>query len=316
MKKEELIRKKNVVLIIDGKKEVGGAITGRDSIRVGVISKVPMKLLKPKDRIPKRVNGMETDVFVTPEIHAFVDRTTRYRPMPGGVSVGHPAVSAGTGTPILFPGHKELLILSNDHVLANSNDAEIGDQTWQPGKADGGSPIDTIGHLSKFAPIHFEDEESICPIARFLVWLANSLAGVLGRKTRIPPPQSFQLNAVDCAVSIPLDPADVSDEILDIGKPTGFTVAKVGDAIKKSGRTSELNHGTVQSTNGIARVNYGGGRIAVFADQIITTKIADPGDSGSVVLNEDNKVVGLLFGGSDAITVVNKISNVINALEL
>lgn len=314
MNKEELIRKKNVVIIREGKKEIGGAVTGRDAIRVGVTKKVSLILLKSKDRIPKKVDGMETDVFET-EMPVALDRTSKHRPAPGGVSIGHPDVSAGTLGMIIRDEFGVPFILSNWHVLAGSNDAEIRDQTWQPGKADGGGPSDVIGRLSKFAPIHFEDDESTCPIARLAAFLINLPAKLAGSKTRLAP-KSIEMNKVDCAISQPLDFSDVSDEILEIGKPIGFVDAKVGSAIKKSGRTSAITHGTVQSIDGVAKVNYGGGRVAVFTDQIITSAIASPGDSGSVVLNESNEVVGLLFGGSDTLTIVNKISNVIEALGL
>jgi V8-like Glu-specific endopeptidase len=56
--------------------------------------------------------------------------------------------------------------------------------------------------------------------------------------------------------------------------------------------------------------------MAVFEDQVLTTAIAQGGDSGSAVLNENNQVIGLLFAGSDAIAIVNKIANVIEGLGL
>lgn len=315
--RRELLKKKNVVLVYTGKKVVGGVETERMSIRVGVVQKVPLVQLAKKDLIPKTIKGMETDVFQTEEINALaVDRTARHRSMPGGVSVGHPNVSAGTGTPILFPDHTELLILSNNHVLAHSNDAKLGDQTWQPGKADGGGPADTIGHLSGFVPIRFTgDDDNGClipgAIGKALVFFARLLERAIGIRILADP-----INKVDCAISRPLDDEDVSDEILEIGKPTGYREAKVGDTVKKSGRTTGLTQGNVIATDGVSNVNYGSGKVAIFVDQIIATAMSAGGDSGSVVLKGDNKVVGLLFAGSSSLTIVNKIANVIDALGL
>jgi len=316
MKKEDLINKKNVVLIISGKKVIAGLTTNRDAIRVGVVKKVPLAQLKKKDQIPKIVEDMETDVFETPEIHAFetkaMDRTSRIRPVIGGVSGGHPKVTAGTINPIKINGI--VYILSNNHVLANSNDASIGDQTWQPGSYDGGSSKDVVGNLSKFVPIHFESDESTCPIAQWVINRINSVLAKTKHCTRLRT-ISVEMNTVDCAISHPIIDSAVSEEILEIGIPTGFAEAIIGETIKKSGRTSGLNSGIVEDINGIARVNYGT-KTAVFTDQIITTAIASPGDSGSVVLNENNEVIGLLFGGSDQITIVNKIQNIIVALKI
>jgi len=120
---------------------------------------------------------------------------------------------------------------------------------------------------------------------------------------------------VDCAIAWPLVNDDISQEILEIGKPVGFGEVKVGDKVKKSGRTTGLTQGDVIATDGVVNVGYGE-TIAVFEDQIITNAVCGGGDSGSAVLNENNKAVGLLFAGSSSLTIVNKIANVIDALGL
>ena len=313
MKREDLIRKKNVVLIVDGKKEIAGTSTGRNAIRIGVTKKVPLSHLKRKDQIPRKVDGQETDVFETGEIRAL--RTTKHRPAPGGVSIGHPLITAGTLGMVIRDKHEYPYILSNNHVLANCNDAQVGDQSWQPGKHDGGGPGDTVGHLFKFAPIHFEDDGSACPIAAIIVFILDLLFKFFGRRTRFVP-KAYQTNTVDCAISKPIELDDISDEILGIGNPQGFAEVAEGDKVKKSGRTTEVTTGVVQNVNGIVRVDYGGGRMAVFTNQLLITGegMSAPGDSGSIILNEDNKVVGLLYAGSDTLTIANKISDVISAL--
>lgn len=229
------------------------------------------------------------------------------------VLVHNSEVTAGTLGGVVKKGGVRF-ILSNNHVLANSNDASMGDQTWQPGKADGGGPADTIGHLSEFMPIVFIGDGSTCPVTNAIVRVFNFLAKLLGRKSRI---RTFVdvVNKVDCAISRPIDDQDLSDEILEIGKPAGFAEAALGDKVKKSGRTSGLNEGTVTLTDVVATVNYGD-KVATFEDQFATTPIASGGDSGSLVLSADNKIVGLLFAGSDSLTIVNKIANVIDALKL
>jgi len=309
---KELIHKANVVYVCSGTKVIGGVDTGRDAIVVGVTKKVSLSILKKGDRIPAKIHGKETDVVETGEIKAL--RTSKHRPAPGGVSIGHPNITAGT-LGMVIPTNSGRYILSNNHVLAHSNDASIGDETWQPGAYDGGVSIDVIGHLSDFVPIVFLGDESTCPIGNSIVRVFNFLAKLFGRITRIRTYADI-MNTVDCAIAEPINDADVSEEILEVGIPIGFSDAIVGEKVKKSGRTSGLTEGTVSSTDALVNVNYGDGKMATFIDQIMTTAMSEGGDSGSVVLNEVNEVVGLLFAGSDQVTIVNKISNVLKELGL
>jgi hypothetical protein len=63
-----------------------------------------------------------------------------------------------------------------------------------------------------------------------------------------------------------------------------------------------------------ANVQYGAGRTALFTDQLMAGPMSQGGDSGSAVLDESNRLVGLLFAGSDNSTVINRIGNVFSAL--
>jgi hypothetical protein len=242
-----------------------------------------------------------------------IDRKSRLRPAPGGCSIGHPQITAGTmGMIVKKNGAPH--ILSNNHVLANSNEASMGDQTWQPGKYDGGTETDIVGHLAAFVPIQFINE-SVCPIAKAIVTGLNRLAEFFGRNTIFPDPISSPVNKVDCAISRPLLEEDISPEILEIGVPVGFGEIKVGDKVKKSGRTTAVTEGDVIATDGAVNVSYGE-KVAVFEDQIVASAMSEGGDSGSAVLNEKDEGVGLLFAGSTSLTIINKISNVIDALGL
>src|SRR3546814_8805883 len=59
------------------------------------------------------------------------------------------------GNAVGIPAH--YYILSNNHVLANSNNATPGDAVLQPGPFDGGTdPADRIASLSRFIPITFD----------------------------------------------------------------------------------------------------------------------------------------------------------------
>ena len=91
------------------------------------------------------------------------------RPVPGGISIGHTEITAGTFGCLVKRG-SDTYILSNNHVIANSNDAQVGDVIIQPGPVDGGtSPADDIARLAEFIPMSYQGDErdggSTCPIA-------------------------------------------------------------------------------------------------------------------------------------------------------
>ena len=78
--------------------------------------------------------------------------------------------------------------------------------------------------------------------------------------------------------------------------------------VKKTGRTTDFTTGKVTSINATVNVNYGGGRVARFCRQIVTTDMSAGGDSGSLVLDLENNPVGLLFAGSSTATILNPIA--------
>lgn len=319
-----LLKKPNVVLVGRGKKVTKGVNTGRDCVVVGVVKKIPTELMNKSDLVPSKVytgrsKSIDTDVIEVGAIRALSnpdDRTKKFRPAPGGVSIGHYEITAGTlGMVVKKDGVR--YILSNNHVLANENKGKIGDAILQPGPYDGGTSADEIAKLSEFIHVWFVGEKppSGCPIARFVVWSFNSIAKFLGRKTRLPNgvvtgTKADTTNKVDCALARPDKDEDVLDAILEVGEPDTPIEGEVGMKVKKSGRTTGLNHDELSIINAVVQVQYTSG-VAVFEDQLVTAgPMAQGGDSGSIVLTEDNHVVGLLFAGSDQIAILNKFSNV------
>ena len=116
---------------------------------------VRVYVTRPGAGVPASLDGIPVDVQFTAPFVAASDPTTRQRPAPPGFSVGHPSVTAGTIGARVVDGSGVVYVLSNNHVLANSNNALIGDPTWQPGKYDGGMAADQIGTLSAFKAIDF-----------------------------------------------------------------------------------------------------------------------------------------------------------------
>jgi len=316
-----IMAKKNVVGLGVGYKETKGVKTDRMALVVMVRKKVSIQELKEADVIPAEFEGVITDVIEVGEIVALQERTDQWRPAPGGVSIGHYNITAGTlGVLVRDVETGEILILSNNHVMANSNDAIQGDPILQPGPYDGGTVAeDTIANLERFVPIQFESEPPPipCPVSKAAAGISNFFARLVGSKHRLLPVVIQQANQVDGALAKPVSSRVVKNEILEIGSVMGDTEAALGMEVKKSGRTTGLTTGTVQLLDASVQVGYGAGKIALFTNQILTTNMSQGGDSGSLLVSgAGNKAVGLLFAGSDQVTIHNPISNVKDALKI
>ncbi len=289
----------NVVGLGIGEKESAGRSTGRLCVKVYVAKKSKDFTVASEAEVPPDIQGLKTDVVEigeieaypppkTEEVEALVDRKKYPRPVPAGSSVGHPDVSAGTFGCLVYQGNN-IFILSNNHVLANSNQARIGDAIVQPGIADGGeNPRDRVGSLAMFVPMRMDG----------------------------PP------NLVDCAIArTTLD--QVRPEILQIGLPNRMILAPTrGTAVKKRGRTTELTtNGIIEDINFTVRVSYREAGWALFRNQILIrgAGFSAGGDSGSlIVAHQCNRPVGLLFAGNagSGTTIANRISVVLETLNV
>jgi hypothetical protein len=243
------------------------------------------------------------DVEVTPVVTGIIDALPHrfpLRPAPGGISVAHFNVTAGTlgglATGRSAPRNSRMLILSNNHVLANVNNAVYGDCICQPGPADGGAcPKDQVAILERFVPI--------------------TMGG--------------PVNYVDCATAWAWPDRVRRDHLyMSAGQPAFFPTSaqplapQIGMAVGKTGRTTQVTSGTITSINAGIMVNYGNGRSGWFEDQLSiqagSGNFSQGGDSGSLIWtwNTTRNPVGLLFAGGGGVTFANKIDRVLNALEI
>lgn len=308
----ELFKLKNVVATGLGYKIRGTEQTDELSLIVSVIQKVPASELEAKDLIPQAISGLPTDVVETGVIRAQMpeDCRARRRPAQPGISVGHYAITAGTFG-LLVQRNGQPYILSNNHVLANSNAAATGDAIYQPGPADGGTAADKVATLIEFEPLDFGDNPGECSVAQAAAAFLNLIARLTGSSHRLAPiKQTSGLNLMDAALALPDAPSLVLNEILGIGIPTGITEPVLGQAVQKTGRTTGLTQGIVTQINATVNVDYAG-RTAQFTDQIFTTAMSSPGDSGSGILDMQERVVGLLFAGSERATIFTPIQRIL-----
>jgi hypothetical protein len=211
--------------------------------------------------------------------------TMKRRPCPGGFSIGHFRVTMGTLGGIVRIESTWGYILSNNHILAATNSGVSGDPIYQPGVTDGGRRRDTIGHLHNFIRLDFSGGN----------------------------------NEVDCAIAKACDPWNphVMRNVWGIGIPNAIATASVGQAVRKSGRTTQITYGTILSDNATTRLSYGPGLTAVFVNQLQYTHMTQAGDSGSLVWDRDSlTVVGLHFAASGAGCYGNKIQRVLSLLNV
>ena len=212
-----------------------------------------------------------------------------------GASVAHYKVTAGTLGCFVEAGDGNICILSNNHVLANENDAQTGDPILQPGPLDGGQdPGDLVARLESFVPL-----------------------------------KTGAANTVDCAIA-----AVESGVDLDLATLTGLgtlsgSLQDISDSstLAKVGRTTGATRGSITAfeVDGVV-VSYGIGSLT-FDQQIEIDNVSGPfsngGDSGSLIVDDSGKAVALLFAGSDqggnkglGLTYGNHIDNVLNALNV
>jgi hypothetical protein len=219
-----------------------------------------------------------------------VDPKSRFdRPVPIGVSTGHPDITACTIGARVTDG-SNVYALSNNHCYADENLASNGDNVLQPGPLDGGQdPADAIGTLDDFEPIVFSTSANNTIDAA----IALSSAANLGNAT---PSNGY-------------------------GTPKSATIAPaVGMKVKKYGRTTGQTAGRIDAINAAVNVGYSSGTARFVGQIVLCCGLSQGGDSGSLFVvdggkgrnkQDDRKTVGLLFAGNTTYTIANPIDAVL-----
>jgi hypothetical protein len=292
---EELMRYPGVREVAVGVKQTDNKVTENVVFRVYVDEKKPLSQLPPGARIPKQLLGVPTDVVVDglPQLH--IDEE-KYRPLMGGIQIGNDS-STGHGTMgclAQLNSDSSIVILSNNHVMMFGIDP-----------AGGFVPGEKIG----------QPDIACCCCCK---------CNVVGEVVK-----ALNNDLVDCAIARITPGSGFTNEILDIGFVFGSAPLKGGstvlphDRVMKRGRTTGLTRGTVTAPSRNTTANPAAKPpIPARTRQIEITPdpefplFSDKGDSGSVIVNESNVVVGLLWGGQDGpnLTFANLITEVISAL--
>ena len=176
------------------------------------------------------------------------------------------------------------LILSNNHVLADTDQAAPGEAISQPGLVDNNCrPATTVAHFT-VAP-HLGTNVDAA--------LARLVAGTMNS----------------------------NGSILNIGQPSTATVVPtLNMAVAKSGRTTGLTCGSVQSVSTTVKVQYqrgcnSGQKFTItYTNQVVVGgSFSAAGDSGSLIVSRTAAhPAALLFAGSSSTTIGNPIRVVLS----
>ena len=284
--RNRLYGKKNVVGVGTGLKYRNGRATGELAILVFVSKKEHADKLRKRDLIEPEIDGIKTDVvgkvgnlrIQNIVIQSQAVNSYRERPIYAGSSISHIYVTAGTLGGFFIDKDGDVVVLSNQHVIAGDNmkgaygkAPKKGNVTIQPGTFDGGTIGDTFAHLKAWVPLKKKD------------------------------------NVEDSAISKVDDVSQIENEIKGLGRINGFGKAFIGQKVQKVGRSTGHTKGKVISINASVCVDYGG-IVKCFSNCIVTTNMSAGGDSGSILLDKDMNAVGLLFAGSETVSIFNPIS--------
>jgi len=217
----ELLSKPGVYAVGLGEKVSKGKRTGKRALVCSIAKKKPLAQLAQNELIADDYDGIPTDIVeIGSRPVAFPAYRDKQRPVMPGISVGHYAITAGTiGAIVEVDG--DVMLLSNNHVFADENDAGLGDAIIQPGKYDGGDDGDRIGTLYNYVPLTFTDQseptpgpgpapdpepptpdpdpepepepeppvddDSDCKVANIFATVLNKIASIFGRETQLKP---------------------------------------------------------------------------------------------------------------------------------
>lgn len=310
-----LLEKTNVIGVDIAEKETNGEKTGELSIVVFVDAKKPLSRVPKKDQVPKEIDGIQTDVqelvielqtqsemrMVEAGASPFIDGA-QYATLEGGISMGPlravhldpPDVPAsgdytfvGTlGALVKDRATGATMALTNFHVACVNNTWSVGDRMVQQSLNDGGSAAGQFGSLTR-AVLSDQVDGAVVTLDAGKAWNAS---------------------------------------VRGVGDVAGSQAAVAGMNVQKRGRTTEHTFGQVVSTDFTVSVDYGSDvgprtfhhQIRIVPDTARNARFSNRGDSGSVILTDDRRVVGLLYAGSrdGSMTFANPIASVLDELSV
>jgi hypothetical protein len=224
----------------------------------------------------------------------------------------------GTLGALVQDEQKNQYILSNNHVLAESDQTQVGDTIDQPGLIDGactplsraGSTLRPLASLRYFVPLNAAQTNVDAALA--LAW--PGAVDPSGSILELGPPGQDQMLSAAPPVA---------------GRGEPLTAQNLGMNVVKSGRTTGLTCSSIDAVSLTVKVDYykDCAETQPYATKIFTNQIGiggshftDSGDSGALVLDASNaEPIALYFaGGTDGdghgLSVANPIGDVLREL--
>ena len=289
----------------------GGNLTV-GTITAGGLYTAPSALPNPSTVVVTAVSEANTTKMGTGRVEVFqsnINQNAQSLPVLLGTSGGNVDDKSGRfccggtlGSLLIRNG--SFYILSNNHVLARSDQAAPGEPISQPGIIDTNcstAGTNTVAKLTSFVNLEAAGTNVDAAIALI-----------------VP-------GAVDLTGNILSMGSTATGNTPDAGPPhqgRGI-LASIGEQVAKSGRTSGLSCSTVSATNLTTSVTYqtqcnGGTSFSVtYRNQVAVSGggFSAGGDSGSLIVDQlTADPVALLYGGSDTETVGNPVGDVLAAL--
>ena len=315
---DQLLALSNVIGVGTGLRLRDGQFTDEVCVQVFVERKQAPEALESWQTVPTRVPGYEganvrTDVVEVSVPEALQD-TTRYRPVPGGCSIGPEAtVSAGTlGGWACDERDETTVLVSNNHVISNLDAMPALRRIVQPARLDGGVlPGDVVGRLKRHQQVNTVANPPTVPVPTSVVDAA--------------------IGSIDAGIDIDHDVLAIGPAIYELRAPA------LNMNVQKRGRTTQLTtNGRVTTVGATFTCTYRNRtRISQIQNAFRITStdgnpFGSPGDSGSLIfdqaagqLNGTRPVVGLLYAGGTftnppnlPFTDANDINAVFGALDL
>jgi len=251
-----------------------------------------------------------------------LDLQKKFEAIRGGIGITNPVgsypdfLSAGTLGFFVRDEAGLVYLVSNNHVIANENDARKGNAIVQPGTLDlTDTELELMNSMDRL--------RDRLRIAKLSAWV----------DIVFPTSNSVAFNDVDCAIAEVDQERRSVTEIARVGMggvsrglgPRFRIDAESGRVVGsprvyKVGRTTGWTEGEVVALDVMVDVEYGAG-VARFRNQLAIRPTQDnsgpfsaAGDSGSGIYNAEHKLVALLFAGSTTRTLANPAGSVIRAL--
>ncbi|MFI6098758.1 hypothetical protein ACIA8G_24655 [Lentzea sp. NPDC051213] len=302
MVEDEFLSRPGVIGVDIGEKYTGGRPTGQAAIVVYVCAKGP----DHPQQIPPEVGGVPTDVVAeTIVLHrARVSRTDDEHPL---VAERHPVLRGGVG---IGPARSFRVVppeveKAGEYVIAGTLGAFV-------------TTLDQPRKVLGLTAFHVGCVDDSWSVGDEFVHPSRVDGGIVGADMVAVLDRAALAGSV-CAAGLRMGARPFRAEVLDIGALTGTARAVTGSTVRKYGRTTGLTHGMVRSADATLRLDFGDGiGVRTLRDQIrvdSAERFGDHGDSGAVLVDADNRVVGLYVAGTGPTGFANPIEPVLRQLD-